>query len=104
MNISQLVFDKLSDLEITNLLFTDIDDDCEYGDCILVVGSKTAVNYRLPKAIDLYNQGRAGKILFSGGGKHDGSDITEAVLLKNKAIALGIPEKDILIETLSLNP
>jgi hypothetical protein len=59
MNISQLEFEKLSVNQITNLLFSNIEDDYETGDCILVVGSKTAVHYRLPKAVELYNQGRA---------------------------------------------
>lgn len=103
MKISQLDFEKLSYNQMTNLLFSNIEDDNESGDCILVVGSKTAVKYRLPKAVELYNQGRAGKILFSGGVKFEGSDLTEAVLLKNEALALGVPEKDILIEDISLN-
>lgn len=59
MYISKLDGENLTDNEMTNLLFTGIEDDNECGDCIVVVGSSTAVQYRLPKAIELYNQGRA---------------------------------------------
>ncbi|KRG12604.1 hypothetical protein ACA30_18510 [Virgibacillus soli] len=103
MNISQLEFNKLSYTQMTNLLFTDIKDNNEFGDCIMVVGSRSAVRYRLPKAIELYRQGRSSKILFSGGAKFEGSELAEAIQLKNEAVALGVPEKDILIEDISLN-
>lgn len=103
MNISQLDSEKLTDSQMTNLLFTGIEDDNKSGDCIFVVGSSMAVQYRLPRAVELYKQGRAGKILFSGGVKWDGNDLPEALLLKKEAISLGVPEKDILVEDKSLN-
>lgn len=103
MNISQLDSEKLTESQMTNLLFAGIKDDNKKGDCIFVVGSSMAVQYRLPKAVELYKQGRASKILFSGGVKWDASDLPEALLLKKEAISLGIPEKDILIEDQSLN-
>ncbi|MEI2664233.1 YdcF family protein [Rossellomorea sp. LJF3] len=88
---------------MTHLLFSSIHDDQLKGDCIFVAGSSKAVKYRLPKAVELYKQGRAGKILFSGGVKWQGSEYTEAEELKKGAISLGVPEKDILIETVSLH-
>lgn len=103
MNISQLDSEKLTDSQMTNLLFNGIEDDNKLGDCIFVVGSSMAVQNRLPKAVELYMQGRASKILFSGGVKWDGGDLPEALLLKKEAISLGVPEKDILIEDRSLN-
>lgn len=103
MYISELDVEKLTDNQMSKLLFSGIEDDGEKGDCIFVVGSSMAIQYRLPKAIELYNQGRAGKILFSGGVKWNGSEYPEAVELKNQAIALGVPEKDILTEDISLH-
>jgi hypothetical protein len=35
--------------------------------------------------------------------KFEDSDITEAALLKNEAMSLGVPEEDIIIEDISLN-
>jgi uncharacterized SAM-binding protein YcdF (DUF218 family) len=101
MKISELNPNKLTDEQMTNLLFNDIYDDGEKGDCIFVLGSSKAAQYRLPKALQLYREGRASKILFSGGVIWDDKALTEASLLKNKAIELGIPEKDILVEKVS---
>ncbi|MGM0866620.1 MAG: hypothetical protein ACQEWF_18255 [Bacillota bacterium] len=69
MYISKLDFEKLTYNQMTNLLFSDIEDHKENGDCIFVVGSSKAIQYRLPKAVELYKKGRASKILFSGGAK-----------------------------------
>ncbi|MGE7625019.1 YdcF family protein [Viridibacillus sp. NPDC096237] len=103
INISQLHHDKLSDSQLTDLLFKNLVDDYEKGDVIFVPGSSKAVIYRLPKAIQLYNEGRANKILFSGGVIWEGTNLTEAQLLKQRAIQLGVPEEDILTEGLSLH-
>ncbi|WP_455661322.1 YdcF family protein [Pradoshia sp.] len=103
MLISELDADQLSDDQMSKLLFGGIHDDGQKGDCIFVAGSSKAVLYRLPKAVELYQQGRAGKMLFSGGVKWDGSLLTEAEALKREAIASGIPEDDILVEDKSLH-
>lgn len=103
MYISKMDIEKLTDNQMSKLLFSGIDDDGEKGDCIFVVGSSMAVQYRLPKAVELYTQGRASKILFSGGVKWDGSNYPEAIALKNEAISLGVPEQDILTEDISLH-
>ncbi|CAM4060789.1 YdcF family protein [Lederbergia lenta] len=103
MKISKLKPEDLTDKVRTNLLYNNIDDDLKKGDCIFVFGSSKAVQYRLPKALQLYSEGRANKILFSGGVAWNGNSLPEAILLKNKAMAFGIPEKDILVETISTN-
>jgi uncharacterized SAM-binding protein YcdF (DUF218 family) len=103
IKISQLERDKLTDLQMTELLYKNIEDDYEIGDLIFVPGSSKAVEYRLPKAIQLYNEGRAKKLLFSGGVIWEGTNTTEANLLKQKAIEQGVPEKDILVEEISLH-
>ena len=103
INISQLEPKKLTDLQMTELIYRNLEDDNEIGDCILVPGSNKAVQYRLPKAIQLYKQGRANKILFSGGVIWEGNKLSEAQLLKEKAIEQGIPEEDIIVEDISLH-
>lgn len=103
MMISELNPNKLTDLQMTNLLFANINDDMAAGDCIFVCGSSKAVQNRLPKALQLYEEGRASKLLFSGGAVWNGNSLPEAILLKNKAMELGVSEKDILVETTSKN-
>ncbi|MBS4198543.1 YdcF family protein [Bacillus sp. FJAT-49732] len=101
MKISELKFEDLSDELMTKLLYSDINDDLKKGDCIMVFGSSKAVQYRLPKALQLYHEGRANKLLFSGGVAWNGNSFPEAIILKNKALELGVPEEDILVETIS---
>lgn len=103
MRISELDENNLTDELMTRLIYSNISDDMKKGECIFVPGSKSAVQYRLPKAIQLYQQGRAKKILFSGGVIWNNSGLCEALLLKSKAIELGIPDNDILVETLSMH-
>ncbi|WP_064094223.1 YdcF family protein [Rossellomorea aquimaris] len=102
MYISKLDVENLSNDQMTKLLFSGVEDDNENGDCIFVVGSSKAIQYRLPKAVELYKEGRAGKILFSGGVRWRDKELPEALELKKEAIALGVPEKDILTEAISL--
>lgn len=103
MRISELQTDKLNDEQKTALLYHHTQDDLQPGDCIFVPGSSKAVTYRLPKAIQLYNEGRADKMLFSGGVTWDGYSLTESELMAKEAISLGVPEGDILIEAESLH-
>jgi uncharacterized SAM-binding protein YcdF (DUF218 family) len=103
IKISQLEPDKLTDLQMTELLYKNLDDDKKNGDLIFVPGSNKAVEYRLPKAIQLYKEGRAKKILFSGGFIWEGTVLSEAHLLKQKAVEQGVSEEDILVEDISLH-
>ncbi|SER75851.1 DUF218 domain-containing protein [Gracilibacillus ureilyticus] len=103
MLISQLDSSNLTDEQITKLLYGDIEDDGRDGDCIFVVGSSKAVEYRLPKTVELYQSKRAQKILCSGGGRWPGSNYTEAEQLRQAAVHMGVPNEDILIEDISLH-
>src|SRR5690625_6983175 len=103
MIICELDIEKLTDNQMSILIFSDIENNNKEGDCIFVVGSSKAIEYRLPKAVELYNQRRSGKILFSGGVKWDGNYFPEAVALKNEAITLKVTEKDISIEDISVH-
>ncbi len=59
---------------------------------------------RLLQALELYNEGRIGKIFISGGsGEVFNQQHKESEILKDFIIKLGIPEEDIIIETQSKN-
>ncbi|GEL77607.1 YdcF family protein [Tenuibacillus multivorans] len=103
MYISELDRENLTDEQMDNLLYSGIKDDGKSGDCIFVPGSSKAVQIRLPKAVQCYEKGRAKKILFSGGVTWEGFDSPEAVLMKDEAIKLGVPEEDILLEDKALH-
>ncbi|QMT59535.1 YdcF family protein [Legionella sp. PC997] len=81
-------------------------DERKRADVILVLGAKAYRNNsynlclvaRVKHAIDLYKANYAPKLLFSGGTDvEDG--INEAQTMKKIAISLGVPEKDILLES-----
>jgi hypothetical protein len=99
MYLSQLTKEDLNNSVINKILFENLDDDGLIGDIILVFGSITAPQYRVPKAVELFNAKRAQKIIMTGGQ----SDPPEALAMKNAAIELGITEKDIILETKSTN-
>lgn len=61
MRISELDVETLTDEQMSKLLFSDIEDNYEAGDCTFVVGGSRTIQYRLPKAIELYYQGRSNK-------------------------------------------
>ncbi|MFD1675762.1 YdcF family protein [Alicyclobacillus fodiniaquatilis] len=98
MKISELDVENLSVDQISRLLFG-LSDDGEQGDCIFVFGSKNGYEYRVPKAVELYNAGRAKKILFSGGATWGDQSEPEAIAMKRAAVALGVDAEDILTET-----
>lgn len=102
MLLSQINENNLEISNINKILFDVPKDDGLKGDCIWVFGSKTWLEERVELAVGLYNDKRAPYILFSGGLGKDGN-VAEAILMKEKAIALGVPENAILTEELSYN-
>lgn len=85
---------------ITNYLGEE--DIPENSDFILVFGSGDLG--RVEKAVELYNNGVAGKIVITGGQPHYQSEsLPEAVVFSRHAIKLGIPKDRILIEPNSIN-
>nr|WP_245339072.1 YdcF family protein [Paenibacillus shirakamiensis] len=78
-----------------------ISDDGQPADCIFVFGSNKAAKYRVPRSVELYKQKRAEKLLFSGGTIWKDVNVPESVAMQQRAMELGIPEKDIIVETAS---
>ncbi len=99
MLISGLNPNTLTNEQMTALLFQGIADDGRKGDCIFVFGSKGSLKFRVPKAVELYKAGRAGKILFSGGKVWEGQGEPEAVVMRQGAMQRGVPAEACLIET-----
>ncbi len=98
--VSQLNEARLTDEQIDRLLFAGLEDQGQKADCILVLGSNKAVQYRVPVAAAAYHDGRAPKMLLCGGAS-DG--VPEALLMKEKAMQLGVPDEAILVEDRSQN-
>ncbi len=103
MKISELQANQLTDVQKTDFIFRNIKQDHKKGDVIFVPGSSKAVEYRLPKAVELFQAGKAKKVLFSGGVTWQGQQLTEAELLKKEAMRMGVPEEAILVENMSLH-
>lgn len=104
MKVSEIKYEDLTNDIIDKILFEGISDDGLGGDCILVFGSKKATQYRVPKAVELYKSSRAKKMLMSGGKEIevDGRHILEAVAMQDKALELGVPQDDVIVETFSV--
>lgn len=98
MMISECNPGRLSHEQITALLYKGIFDDGRAGDCIFVFGSNKGTKYRVPAAVQLYKDGRAPAILFSGGTIWKGQPLPEALMMKEKAVELGVPAEQILVE------
>ena len=102
MLLSKINENNLKEKDINKILFDIPKDDGIKGECIWVFGSKNDLEERLNLAIKLYKDKRAPYILFSGGKGKDGQ-VSEAKIMKEKALSQGIPENAILTEEESYN-
>ena len=102
MKLSTLDRSTINESIVEDILFSIPMDDFQKGDLILVFGTSVFLEERMDKAIELYFQNRAPRMLLSGG-RGNGSTIEESVLMKKYALERGVLEKDILIETDSNN-
>lgn len=100
MLVSALTEECLTQTVLDKLLFEGLEDTGSTGDCIIVLGSSKAVEYRVPLAADLYHAGRAPKVMMCGGAA---GEATEAERMRMKALELGVPDEDILLEKRSQN-
>lgn len=105
MLVSRIKEKDLNIQTIDKLLFQGLEDTGECADCIIVLGSIKASKYRVPVAVDAYNNGRASKILLCGGTVRDFSDVkcSEAEQMCKTVLELGVPEEDIILENSSQN-
>lgn len=105
MLISKITEENLTTEVIDRLLFQGLEDSGETADCIIVLGSIKASEYRVPVAVDAYKAGRASKIMLCGGKLREFStgNCSEAEHMYNAALALDVPAEDIILENSSLN-
>ncbi|MBB3127020.1 hypothetical protein FHS19_001674 [Paenibacillus rhizosphaerae] len=104
MLISEISINTLNREQITNLLYgknIELDKGNIIGDCIFVFGG--TYMERTEKAVELFNNRSAPYILFTGGDKYGQHSVSEAVMLRNKALELGVPEDRTIIESESNN-
>ena len=105
MWVSQITEENFTNDIVDRLLFEGLHDCGEKVDCVLVLGSSKAVKYRVPVAVQVYLEGRTKKIMMCGGivPNMPQETISEAERMKQKAIELGVPEEDIILEDESQN-
>ena len=103
MNVSNIKLDQINNKIVDKILFEGLEYNNSSADCILVLGSSSAVKYRVPKAVDLFNNHKSMKLLFSGGRTLDidGDRISEAQYMRRRAIDLGVPDEAIILDELS---
>lgn len=101
MKLSQIDISTLSKEQITRILFGNEQKDLKQGNCIFVYGGRGIERVR--KAVQLYKNGQANYILFSGGCKYGMYAYSEAATMKENAIKMGVPAENILTEELSNN-
>jgi uncharacterized SAM-binding protein YcdF (DUF218 family) len=102
MYVSQIQEENLTPDILDRLLFRGLEDTGEDADCIIVLGSSNAPQYRVPVAVSAYRAGRAGHILLCGGAFHGGS-CCEAELMRQAALDLGVAEEHVIAEADSQN-
>lgn len=105
MLVSKIKEEDLTFEIVDRLLFQGLEDTGENADCIIVLGSIKAAQYRVPVAVNAYNAGRANKIMLCGGKLRDFPDgnYSEAEHMRQAALELGVAEEDIILENSSQN-
>jgi len=105
MLVSGIKEEDLTNEVVDRLLFQGLEDTGEDADCIIVLGSAKAAQYRVPVAVEAYKAGRADKLMLCGGALRDFPDgrRSEAEDMRQAALALGVAEKDVIVENSSQN-
>lgn len=105
MWVSKITKENLTNDVIDRLLFEGLNDKGACADCIIVLGSIKAAEYRVPVAAEAFFSGRSEKILLCGGKIRNFSNesMAEADNMHKKALELGVPESSIIIEKSSQN-
>lgn len=105
MLVSKITEDDLTVEVIDKLLFQGLEDTGEDADCIIVLGSLKAAKYRVPVAVDAFKSDRAQSIMLCGGKFWDFPEgiFSEAEHMRQTALALGIADENIILESNSQN-
>lgn len=107
IRLSQIDDSKLTDEQIDNIVYSDIEDDGVSSEYAFVFGNSMLINERVKTSVDAYPKGRVQKLIFMGGvngvSNQDNSPIAEAVKMKELALSFGVNEDDILMDDASNN-
>lgn len=102
---SEIDCHKLTDEIVDRVLYRGLEDTGARSDCILVLGSTKASQYKIPVAAEAYRNHRAPKILLSGGSvkAFPEGEMSEAEHMRLHAIAQGVRAEDLILDTSSRN-
>lgn len=101
--VSELTREKITDEIVDKILFEGMEDCNENVDCIIVLGSIKASQYRIPIAAEAYHKKRAPKLLLCGGKVREFPEgtMTESEHMYRRAIELDVKSEDIIVENRS---
>ncbi len=107
IKLSQINDMNLTDEQIDNIVYSDIEDDGLSSEYALVFGNSMLIKQRVNASVEAYKNGRIKKIVYMGGtngvSNQNNSTIPEAIKMKQLALSLGVKENDILIDDTSNN-
>jgi RimJ/RimL family protein N-acetyltransferase/uncharacterized SAM-binding protein YcdF (DUF218 family) len=105
MMVSKINSDNLTDEIVDRILYRGLEDTGERADCVVVLGSTKASQYKIPVAEEAYRNQRAPKILLSGGKvkAFPEGEMCEAEHMRLHAIARGVRPEDLIMDTYARN-
>ena len=107
IKLSQINDENLTDEQIENIVYSNIEDDGLSSEYAFVFGNSMLIKERVNTSVDAYRSGRVKKIIYMGGSNgisnQDNSTIPEAIKMKELALSLEVKEDDILIDGTSNN-
>lgn len=107
IKLSQINDENLTDEQIENIVYSNIEDDGLSSEYAFVFGNSMLIKERVNTSVDTYRSGRVKKIIYMGGSNgisnQDNSTIPEAIKMKELALSLEVKEDDILIDDTSNN-
>ena len=107
IKLSQINDENLTDEQIENIVYSNIEDDGLSSEYAFVFGNSMLIKERVNTSVDAYRSGRVKKIIYMGGSNgisnQDNSTIPEAIKMKELALSLEVKVDDILIDDTSNN-
>lgn len=107
VKLSEIDDSNLTDEQIDNIVYSNIEDDKLPSEFALVFGNNMLLKQRVNTSVDAYKNERVKKLIFMGGingvSNQDNSTVAEAIKMKELALSLGVKEDDILVDDTSNN-
>lgn len=107
MKLSEINDKNLSDRDIANIVYSNIEDNGKSSKYALAFGNSMLIKERVSRAVELYKNERIQKVIFMGGvngvSNQDNSLVAEADKMRELAIEFGINKDDIIVDNTSNN-